>query len=643
MPTVAELPDDVETLKAMVLATVGQRAAMEAENRRIASEITALKLINTTSDARIAELTAIVKTFERMLYGTRSERLRGDRLDDEQIDFVFEEIETGVAAIDAELATAAKDKPKRAPRTRKGFAIIWDESVNYVRALTLDAGGESAVVARNDGSINLVDLWPTRQQTLFKLEGKPSALARSRDNLVVAAATVGGRVEVRPAGPGQPPINIVETPEEPTSLALSSSGQYLALGTVKGTVEVWDLTRRARSASYSRAHTYEVKHVGFSNDDLSAVSTDMLHIKEWAREAAEEAESVCVTGRVKVTADGGRAVAALNDGHLGVWDMQTGALELALPRPSGPAFSDDDTGPPDGIALAGDGARVLLWNERLLCVWDLERGISAGSLSASGIRDAAITPDGARVVFASGNDVVVWTPGDARSSVLGTYDGDSPRFVAISPDGNRALSSGGARKVVFWDLNERTTSEHSPLRRRKRELGLELENDAEIASYWPNSRDKPARAAFVGPSKAIVTTGDGSLFLFDCSEPVTGGRTFASAHGTFVSRVLANATGTLAVTSSFDGTIRVWDLRPRECVAVLSAHPGIIERISADIERALLFSNDGVLKLMSLNDGALIAAFEGDKQIYTCDADPELKWIVACDQGGQMHFLHLEH
>ena len=122
MPTVAELPDDVDTLKAMVLTTVEQRAAMERENCRIASEIAALKLINTTSDTRIAELTAIVKTFERMLYGTRSERLRGERLDDEQIDFVFDEIETGVAAIDAELETAAKDKPKRAPRTRKGFA-----------------------------------------------------------------------------------------------------------------------------------------------------------------------------------------------------------------------------------------------------------------------------------------------------------------------------------------------------------------------------------------------------------------------------------------------------------------------------------------------------------------------------------------
>ena len=122
MPTVAELPDDIDTLKAMVLATVEQRATMEAENSRIASEIAALKLINTTSDARIAELTAIVKTFERMLYGTRSERMRGERLDDEQIDFVFDEIETGVAAIDAELETGAKDKPKRAPRPRKGFA-----------------------------------------------------------------------------------------------------------------------------------------------------------------------------------------------------------------------------------------------------------------------------------------------------------------------------------------------------------------------------------------------------------------------------------------------------------------------------------------------------------------------------------------
>jgi len=51
--------------------------------------------------ARIVELTAIVKMLERTLYGTRSERLRSDKPSDEQIAFAFDEIATGVAAIEA--------------------------------------------------------------------------------------------------------------------------------------------------------------------------------------------------------------------------------------------------------------------------------------------------------------------------------------------------------------------------------------------------------------------------------------------------------------------------------------------------------------------------------------------------------------
>jgi hypothetical protein len=35
------------------------------------------------------------------------------------------------------------------------------------------------------------------------------------------------------------------------------------------------------------------------------------------------------------------------------------------------------------------------------------------------------------------------------------------------------------------------------------------------ATYWPDSRDKPSRMVFTGPNEAIVTTGDGTLFLID--------------------------------------------------------------------------------------------------------------------------------
>src|SRR5581483_3501283 len=95
----------------------------------IASEIATLTAanadlaaVNQAADTRIVELTAIVKMLERTLYGTRSERLRSDKPSDEQIAFIFDEIATGMAAIEAELAKAGgKDKEQRAPRPRKEF------------------------------------------------------------------------------------------------------------------------------------------------------------------------------------------------------------------------------------------------------------------------------------------------------------------------------------------------------------------------------------------------------------------------------------------------------------------------------------------------------------------------------------------
>ena len=112
---VAELPDDVDALKAMIIAMAGQKALLEARTSH-------LEVVNKTADERIATLTAIVRMLERSRYGTRSERLRGATLSDEQHAFVFDEIKTGLAAIEAELESTAQDKPKRAPRPRKGFA-----------------------------------------------------------------------------------------------------------------------------------------------------------------------------------------------------------------------------------------------------------------------------------------------------------------------------------------------------------------------------------------------------------------------------------------------------------------------------------------------------------------------------------------
>ena len=139
--------------------------------------------------------------------------------------------------------------------------IIYDESVNYIEALCLDSSGSSGVVARRDGSIDLVDLWPARKRTLFKLHDRPSALARSSDNALVAVASVDGRIEVRSIVSIERPVCIFSIQDQPTSIALSSDLQYVAVGTEKGRVEVWnvesgDAVCRIQGRTHPRSTTH---------------------------------------------------------------------------------------------------------------------------------------------------------------------------------------------------------------------------------------------------------------------------------------------------------------------------------------------------------------------------------------------------
>jgi transposase len=114
----SKLPDDIDTLKAMVLAMAEKAARTDA----LEAEVADLKALNASADERIARLTSILKALERARFGRGSEKLGSPALDDEQSAFVFDELQTGLAAVQAELnKRQGPDKAKRAARPRKGF------------------------------------------------------------------------------------------------------------------------------------------------------------------------------------------------------------------------------------------------------------------------------------------------------------------------------------------------------------------------------------------------------------------------------------------------------------------------------------------------------------------------------------------
>ncbi|SCX10722.1 Transposase [Agrobacterium sp. DSM 25558] len=117
-PPDLQLPDDVEMLKATVLAMVEKAASTDA----LESEVADLKARNADADELIERLNQILKAFDRARFGRRSEKLGSQGIDDEQQAFVFEEIETGIAAIRAKVNKGTANTEKRPPRPRKGFA-----------------------------------------------------------------------------------------------------------------------------------------------------------------------------------------------------------------------------------------------------------------------------------------------------------------------------------------------------------------------------------------------------------------------------------------------------------------------------------------------------------------------------------------
>jgi transposase len=133
----SQLPDDVDVLKAMLVALMEQQAAGQGTLTAMVAQTSAqratietqrtetanLESLRKQANERIDRLTSILKMIPRALYGTRSEKLRMDRLDDEQMTFVFDEIETGMGEIEAGLdVVRQRIGTLRPARPRKGFA-----------------------------------------------------------------------------------------------------------------------------------------------------------------------------------------------------------------------------------------------------------------------------------------------------------------------------------------------------------------------------------------------------------------------------------------------------------------------------------------------------------------------------------------
>jgi WD40 repeat protein len=141
-------------------------------------------------------------------------------------------------------------------------------------------------------------------------------------------------------------------------------------------------------------------------------------------------------------------------------------------------------------------------------------------------------------------------------------------------------------------------------------------------------------------SGALSGSWDGTLRLWDLK---TGGTLCTlQGHTKVVTAVAVLADGSRALSGSWDNTLRLWDLGTGAILRTLEGHTNWVTAVAmeADGNRAVSGSWDNILRLWKLATGECVAEYYADAAIG-CVAFAEDNLIVAGSADGKVHILEI--
>jgi len=101
------------------------------------------------------------------------------------------------------------------------------------------------------------------------------------------------------------------------------------------------------------------------------------------------------------------------------------------------------------------------------------------------------------------------------------------------------------------------------------------------------------------------------------------------------------ADGRVAVSASWDNTLKVWDLTTGQVLRTLEGNTSSVYgvAVTADGCFAVSASYDHTLKLWDLASGKMIGTRATDVRLLCCAFTPDGRTILAGDSAGAVHFL----
>lgn len=319
-------------------------------------------------------------------------------------------------------------------------------------------------------------------------------------------------------------------PSPLADVAIAANGQRALTACRSGELRVWDLVTRDRR---SLTRDPGVDRVAVTADGRIGASASADGIEVWDLHTGERVESLDGPGHdvlaLTISSDGDRIAVADRDGGFSLWDLHEKPSVSTFPiSPGGLLHFVRSRGRTVAIAadcrvaVCASQAREPNWS---ISVWDLDRRAPIATFThARGGRDLA---------------------------------------VAITPDGRTVATASGNGTIHVWDVGidqpTRTLSQESQL------CGIGLSEDGR---------------------RAVTTTSEGASTFRVRVWDLASARVEGTGHDRAVVAVALSGDGSVALSGSHDGSVRLWDGETGALTwAVIGAGPSrIVSGAAVDID-----------------------------------------------------------
>jgi len=422
-----------------------------------------------------------------------------------------------------------------------------------------------------------------------------------------------------------------------SGMAFHPDGRLIALGTISGEVELWDLETGKR-ASRLPARGNFASVVGISPEGRFIVVSDTEGLSVRLLEGNGKVLFDCrkkpdpFVRTVALSPDGER-VAFYDAGGLTLWNWMTGVITEVGSVPKYPLWEG-------AVAFSPDGKRIAIATVSLpdggiiVSVLDAASGRELFALRAHSrpIRCLAFSPDGKRL--ASGSDdraVAVWDL--ANQERLYTLLGHSASVlsVAFTPDGRRIVSADEDGTVKVWDASGYLGDVVST----STFIAVEFSRDGRYVAAADKSsvvvRDLVSGARFVlrDPSyrggsfslgadgKAAIRNKNGTVRIW---EPKTGHTLLTFSTSTGSDDAIAFSPDGRNVACAAGAYLEVWDAHKGRKRLTIAGHNENIYAVafSGDGKRLASGGQDKTIRLWDAETGREIRVFKGHEDGIRC-------------------------